>query len=166
MIFIDESGVWEGMERAVARSFAGIRAFSHRGCYKGEKHTVIGAISVEGMVCIKTIKGSMKGKDFIAFLQENLCPVLDKEKVVIMDNLRIHKMKGVEELIAEKGAKVTYLPRYSPDFNPIEMLWSVMKTFLRMFKSKAIEKILDIFLLTVDKAFFRSWFDKCCYCTL
>jgi len=73
LICIDEIGVWDGMERPMARSLEGRRAFSHRKSYKGQKHTVIGAISIDGLVCIKAIKDSMKGENFETFVSEDLC---------------------------------------------------------------------------------------------
>jgi transposase len=167
LIFIDETGIWEGMERQKARSLEGRRAFSRRGCYKGQKLTVIGAISIKGLVCVKTITGSMKGKDFKTFVKEDLCPKLNSEKVVVMDNLKAHKGEEVQTMITTTGAKILYLSRYSPDFNPIEMLWSVIKAFIRQFKPQtldALQKVLGIFFLLLDKSFFRNWFTKCCYC--
>lgn len=148
----------EGMERPIARSVEG-----RRSC-KGQKHTVIGAISIDGLVCIRTIEDSMKGQDFEIFFQEDLCPKLCKGKLVLMDNLKIHKSEKVQQMITDTGAK----PRYSPDFNPIEMLWSVLKGFIRHFKpqtSFAIQQVLRVFLLLLDKSFFKNWFVKCCYCT-
>lgn len=168
LICIDETGIWEGMEKTTARSLEGRRAFSHRRTYKGQKHTVIGAISIDGLVCIKTIKDSMKGEDFESFVREDLCPKLSKGKVVIMDNLNSHKKEIVQQMITDTGAKPLYLPRYSPDFNPIEMLWSVLKAFIRQFKPQtlfAIQQVLRIFLMLLDKSFFKNWFTKCCYCT-
>ena len=168
LICIDETGVWEGMEKTTARSLEGRRAFSHRRCYKGQKYTIIGAISIDGLVCIKTLKGSMKGEDFEAFVRDDLCPKLSKGKVVIMDNLNSHKKQIVQQMITDTGANPLYLPRYSPDFNPIEMLWSVLKAFIRQFKPQtlfAIQQVLRIFLLLLDKSFFKNWFTKCCYCT-
>jgi transposase len=167
LIFIDESALWEGMERPVARSPKGRKAFCLRAAYKGQKHTLIGAISIKGLVCIKTIKGSMKGKDFEAFIQDDLCPHLSSEHVVVMDNLNSHKSIQVQQLITATGAKPLYLPRYSPDFNPIEMLWSVLKAFVRKFKPPsllAINIVLKTFFLLIDKSFFTNWFSKCCYC--
>ena len=167
-IFIDESALWEGMERSVARSPKGRKALCLRAAYKGQKHTIIGAISIKGLVCVKTIKGSMKGKDFEAFIQDDLCPHLSASNVVVMDNLNSHKSIQVQELITATGAKPLYLPRYSPDFNPIEMLWSVLKAFIRKFKPPsltAIHIVLKTFFLLIDKSFFRNWFSKCCYCT-
>jgi len=167
LIFIDESALWEGMERSVARSPKGRKAFCLRAAYKGQKHTLIGAISIKGLVCIKTIKGSMKGKDFEAFIQDDLCPHLSSGHVVVMDNLNSHKSIQVQQLITATGAKPLYLPRYSPDFNPIEMLWSVLKAFVRKFKPPsllAIHIVLKTFFLLIDKSFFTNWFSKCCYC--
>jgi putative transposase len=131
LIFIDESAIWEGMERAVARSPKGTRAFCLRETYKGQKHRLIGAISIKGLVAMKIIKGSMKGKDFEAFIRDDLCPQLSSSNFVVMDNLNSHKTIQVQELIRATGAKPLYLPRYAPEFNPIEMLWSVLKAFIR-----------------------------------
>jgi transposase len=155
------------MERPVARSQKGCRALCLRSVYKGQKYTLIGAISIQGIVCMKTIKGSMKGKDFEAFIQHDLCPHLSSNHVVVMDNLNSHKSVKIQQLIEATGARVLYLPRYSPEFNPIEMLWSVLKAFVRKFKPSslaAIHLVMKTFFLTINKAFFRNWFSKCCYC--
>lgn len=153
------------MERSVARSEIGKRVFSHRSSYKGTKYTIIGAISVEGIVCTKLLQGSMNGADFLTFIKDDLVPNLHSQNVVIMDNLKAHK--GVESAISQTGARVRYLPRYCPDFNPIEMLWSVLKHFMRLFRPKSLEMIqhfLNILSLLLEKSFFKKWFTKCCYC--
>jgi len=168
LVFIDETGIWQGMERTTARSLQGRRAFSHRSCYKGQKYTVIGAISIDGLVCIKTIKDSMNAEEFQTFVRDDLSPKLSQGKVVVMDNLKIHKSEQVQQMIRDTGARPLYLPKYSPDFNPIEMMWSVLKTFIRLFIPQsllAIQQVLRLFLLLLDKSFFKNWFAKCCYCT-
>jgi hypothetical protein len=99
MIFVDETGTWEGMERQVARSLQGRRVYSYRQKSKGQKYTLIGAISVDGIVCHKIIKGSMKKQDFLEFVKTELCPELNEKKVVIMDNLNSHKAIEVEQMI-------------------------------------------------------------------
>ena len=78
----------------------------------------------------------MKGADFLAFLTDDLAPNLHFEKVVIMDNLLAHKVEGVEQAIT---ASPVYLPTYSPDFNPIEMLWAELKYFMRLLSPKSLE---------------------------
>lgn len=168
MIFIDETAFWVGMSRDVARSEKGKKAFCLRPFYKGRKITLIGAISVEGVVATKSIPGSMKGKDFRDFIEHDLAPKLNPGDVVIMDNLNIHKMKGIQELITARGAKVEYLSPYSPDFNPIEMLWSTVKSIVRMFPTRAIgslEKLIKLALMLIGTNTFKNWFAKCCYCT-
>ncbi|MFS8903101.1 IS630 family transposase [Synechococcus sp. H60.4] len=168
LIALDQTGVWEGMERGVARSLRGQRAYHYRQRYKGEKHTVIGAISLRGVVGCRVIKGGMKKEDFLEFLRSELCPKLDARKVVIMDNLNIHRSREVEELIRGTGARILYLPVYAPELNPIEMMWSVLKHFIRQFSrvgKYSMEQIVQTSLLLINPSCFRSWFAKCCYCT-
>lgn len=85
-----------------------------------------------------------------------------------MDNLNIQKMSRVAELIASAGATVEYLPPYSPDFNPIEMLWSTVKSLVRMFPTRAmsaLEQLIELALMLIGATTFKNWFTKCCYCT-
>jgi transposase len=167
LIFIDETGFWVGMSRDVARSLSGTKALCLRQFYKGRKMTMIGAIKKGGVVATKMIKGSMKGKDFREFLETELIPKLNEGDVIVMDNLSSHKIEGIKELIEEKGARIEYLPPYSPDFNPIEMMWSVIKAFVRLYCTRgltALEKLVDIGLYLIESSAFSHWFAKCCYC--
>jgi transposase len=112
--------------------------------------------------------GSMKGNDFKEFVAQDLVPKLKPGDVVVMDNLNIHKIKGISELITATGARLEYLPPSSPDFNPIEMLWSTVKSLVRMFPSismKSLQKLIDVALMVIGKDSFKNWFTKCCYCT-
>ena len=92
------------------------KVYSYRQKNKGQKYTLIGAISVEGVVCHKIIKGSMKKQDFLEFVKTELCPKLNEKKVVIMDNLNRHKAIEVQQMISQTGARLLYLPVYSPEF--------------------------------------------------
>ena len=97
----------------------------------------------------------------------DLISKLAKGDVIVMDNLSIHKMEGIKELIEAKGARIEYLPPYSPDFNPIEMMWSVIKAFVRLYCTRgiaALEKLIKIGLYLIGSSSFRNWFVKCCYC--
>ncbi len=156
------------MSRDLARSEKGKKAFYLRPFYQGSKMTLIGAIILEGVVAKKAIKGSMKGKDFKDFIEDDLVPKLNPGDVIVMDNLNIHKMEGIEELIVATGARVEYLPPYSPDFNPIEMLWSTVKSLVRMFSTRAmeaLEQLIELALMLIGTNTFKNWFTKCCYCT-
>ena len=167
LVFIDETGFWVGMSRRYARSLKGRRAYHFRRFYKGRKVTLIGAIDINGMVASKQIEGSMKGKDFYQFVKDDLVPQLRKGHVVVMDNLRAHKIKGIEELIKSKGARIEYLPPHSPDYNPIEMLWSSLKAFICRQPSHSLEMLnllIALALWWMEISFFRHWFVKGCYC--
>ncbi len=164
LIFLDETAFWVGMMRNMARSECGQKAFCLRPFYKGRKMTLIGAISIKGVVAKKAIIGSMKGEDFLDFVANDLVPQLQPGDVVVMDNLNIHKKSGVAELIASAGAKVEYLPPYSPDFNPIEMLWSMVKSMVRMFPTRAmsaLEQLIELALMLIGTTTFKNWFTKC-----
>lgn len=168
LIFIDETAFWVGMSREMARSEKGQKAFCLRQFYKGRKMTLIGAMSMRGVVAKKAIQGSMKGKDFNEFVEKELVEKLNPGDVVVMDNLNIHKMEGIEELIASAGARVEYLPPYSPDFNPIEMLWSTIKSIVRLFPTRAmeaLEQLIELGMMLIGTTGFKNWFTKCCYCT-
>jgi len=88
----------------------------------------------------------MNGETFRAYVEQFLVPTLKKDDIVIMDNLPSHKVSGIREAIEAAGAKLLYLPPYSPDLNPIEQVFSKFKALLRKAAArKAIGKSLDAF---------------------
>lgn len=103
--------------------------------------TVVGAITQQGVLASMTIESPTDGEVFLAFVEEGLSPRLQAGQVVIMDNLRAHKVEGVREKIEATGARLLYLPPYSPDFNPIEQIWSKVKQFLRSVKARTVETL-------------------------
>jgi len=166
LVFIDESGFWVCMNRPVARARKGMKAYEIQKPYHGKKMTVIGAIRRSGVVTVKSLKGSIKKKDVLEFIKVNLAPKLKAGDVVIMDNLNSHRRKEVKEMIEAVGARVEYLPVYSPDFNPIEMMWSQLKIFLWKFRTETIEvfeKLTRLAARLVDSQCLKNWFTKCCY---
>ena len=95
-----------------------------------------------------------------------LAPTLAAGDIVVMDNLPAHKVAGVRELIEARGAKLIYLPPYSPDLKPIEKCWSKIKTHLRKSKSRTraeLEKALRKALLLITEEDARGWFESCGY---
>ncbi len=113
-----------------------------------------------------TVDGAVDGLVFLAYVEQVLAPTLSAGDVVVMDNLGAHKVKGVRETVEAKGAKLIYLPPYSPDLNPIEKCWSKIKTYLRAAKARtreALEKALKeaLMLITVEDA--AGWFASCGY---
>jgi transposase len=92
---------------------------------------MIGAMRMSGSCAGLVFEGATDTTAFMAFLEHCLTPQLQKGDVVVMDNLSCHKSARVESVIHAAGARVRYLPPYSPDFNPIEKMWSKVKGSLR-----------------------------------
>ena len=132
----------------------------------GENVSMLAAISVAGVSAPMTIAGAVDGLVFLEYVKEVLCPTLAVGDVVVMDNLSVHKIKGVCEAIEECGAKLLYLPPYSPDLNPIEKCWSKIKTYLRKAKSRTYETLslaLKEALQRITAADIKGWFASCGY---
>ena len=107
--------------------------------------TAVAAVRLDGLVAPFTIDCPMDGEVFGAYVERVLIPSLRRGDVVVMDNLSAHKRPRVRRLIEAAGATVLYLPPYSPDFNPIEMIWSKVKRLLRSFAARTIEALHDAF---------------------
>jgi transposase len=98
--------------------------------------TTLGAMSLRGIEAAMTVEAATDGEVFATYLQHVLCPKLRPGDVLVMDNLSAHKVAGIREMIQARGAKLIYLPPYSPDLNPIEKAWSKFKQFLRSVKAR------------------------------
>lgn len=160
-------GVLLGINRSRGRCRKGQRLYCLKLFYRGSNVTTMGAISLKGVMALQTLKHSMKGKDFEKFMRTQVVPKLWTGAVVVMDNLSAHKVQGIVELVESVGARVVFLSPYSPDFNPIELLWSQMKSFLRRFCPQtfdAVTKLLHVASLLSEQQHFRNWFAHCCYC--
>ena len=113
-----------------------------------------------------TVEASTDGDLFLAYLEQVLCPTLRAGQIVVMDNLSAHKVDGVQALIEGTGAELRYLPPYSPDFNPIEPCWSVVKARLRQLKARSLEALdvaLPEALALISPETARNCFKHCGY---
>jgi transposase len=134
----------------------------------GKKVTVIGAISIKRVVALMTIDNSMDGKAFEVFIEKCLVPQLWSGAVVVMDNLPAHKVDSITSMIESVGAFILCLSPYSPDFNPIELWWSQLKSLLRKFSpttTKMVDTIIAVALDLINPKHLKNWFTNCCYCT-
>ena len=168
LVFLDETGILLGLTRTHARSEQGTRAYDTKPFYRGAKVTAIGAISVNKAVALMTMDDSMDGKAFEVFVEKFLVPELWIGAVVVMDNLSAHKLASITPMIEAVGAKVICLSPYSPDFNPIELWWSQLKSFLRRFSpttTEMVDTVISVALNLMNPKHLRNWFANCCYCT-
>lgn len=168
MIFIDESGVNLSLTRLMARSPKGERARGKRPVNRGKNVSLIGALGFEGVIAQESLLGSTDALTFEAFIAQRLVPKLWEGACVIMDNCRIHKKEDIEPLIRAAGARLVYLPPYSPEFSPIENCWSKIKSILKALEARTYPDLLK----AIEEAFkkvsaedIRGWFTHCCYCT-
>ena len=131
LVFLDESGTNIGMIRRYGRARRKLRVHDYAPKGKPRKTTLISSVRLDGTLAYKYFQGSLDGEKFLEYIKDVLVPTLHKGDIVVMDNLSCHKVKGVKEAIEAAGASVRYLPPYSPDLNPIEMMWSKIKALLR-----------------------------------
>jgi len=167
LVFLDEAGVNLALVRLYARALRGQRARGTRPQKRGKNVSMIGAIALQGIVASINILGAIDGLTFEAFVLQKLIPNLWKGATVVWDNSTIHKGKEIEQALREAGAKLIYLPPYSPDFNPIENFWSKVKNTLRSLGARTYQA-LD---LAISDAFsqvslkdIHNWFAHSCYC--
>jgi len=143
--------------RAISSERVFIPVPYQRGC----QITMMGAISVEKIEAAMYGDWSANGDIFLNFLERWLCPILHDEHVVVMDNVRFHQVTGVEELIKSKGARVVYLPPYSPELNPIEEMWSKIKFILRKLSARTFldfKHAIKIAFESVNSNDLTGWF--------
>ena len=131
LVFIDETSANTKMMRLHGRCVRGERLVDHVPQGHWKTITFVAALRRHGMRASQTIDGSMTGKKFLAYVERCLAPTLKRKDIVMIDNLPAHKAAGVREAIEARGAMLRYLPKYSPDLNPIEMPFSKLKAYLR-----------------------------------
>ncbi len=164
--FVDEAGVNLALTRLFGRAPRGQRVTDSVPQNYGENVTMLGALSMVGVEALMTVNGATDGSIFLVFVREVLAPTLRAGDVVIWDNLGAHRSVVVREAVEAKGAKLIFVPPYSPDMNPIERCWSKIKTFLRAAKARtreALEAAIKQSLATVSESDARSWFAHCGY---
>lgn len=113
--------------------------------------TLIAALGISGMHCSTVVDGAVNGDVFEAFVEQVLAPQLRGGDVVVMDNLSSHKRARTRELIEAAGATVLFLPPYSPDLNPIEMIFAKVKHLLRSLACRSREALWQTMQSVLDQ---------------
>lgn len=145
VLFLDETGAMTNLVRSHGRSVEGERCVAYAPNGHWKIVTAVAAVRLSGLTASATMACPMDGQLFQSYVQEALLPVLHPRDVVVMDNLSSHKHPRVRELIESVGAKLLYLPPYSPDFTPIEMIWSKAKRLLRSAAARTVDALHDAF---------------------
>ena len=169
LVFLDESGVNTNMTRSYGRSIGKKRVVEKVPLKRSKRRSIVGAIRVDGTIRYRSFQGSINGKRFLEYLKVTLLPSIKPFDIVIMDNLNVHKVKGVEELIISVGAIPLYLPAYSPDLNPIELMWSKVKSFLKSWKVREVDLLKNYIrkaISKVNQSDIINWFNHIGYTTI
>ena len=157
LVFLDETGTATNMARRRGRCRRGSRLIGRLPHGHWKTTTFVAGLRVDGVTSPFVIDRAMNGEIFRTYVERCLVPALSPGDIVIMDNLPAHKVAGVRDAIAAAGAMLLYLPPYSPDFNPIEMLFAKLKTLLR----KAAERTIASLWATIGRLLDEFSADEC-----
>lgn len=150
LVFLDESGVNLAMTRLYGRAHASERVRDAVPDVRFHRTTVLSTIRLDGTLVPCVFGDSLNGDIFREYVRCFLLPTLRPGDIVVMDNLSSHKVSGILEAIESVGASVKFLPPYSPDFNPIELMWSKIKAVLRKLKVRLKDHLDDAIVCALD----------------
>jgi transposase len=165
-VFIDETWAKTNMTRSHGRCPRGQRLVAKVPHGHWKTTTFVAALRAEGLTAPTVVDGAMNGATFLAYVRQQLVPTLRSGDIVVMDNLSSHKAVGVGEAIEAVGATLVYLPPYSPDFNPIELVFAKLKWLLRSAQERNVDdlwKRLGILLDAFPADECRRYFSHCGY---
>lgn len=154
------------MTRLRGRSPKGKRLHASTPSGRWQTTTMIGSVRQDGSTTCMTIEGAVNGEVFRVYVRDILLPTLQPGDVLVMDNLSTHKDRESLEMLKQAGVEVRFLPAYSPDYNPIEMMWSKVKALLRKAEARDGETLLQAIgnaLGRVTEKDATHWFAHCGY---
>ena len=165
-MFLDESAAKTNLTRLRGRAPRGRRLLAKAPHGHWRTTTMISSVRLDGTTACMTIEGATDTAVFQAYVRAILAPSLQPGDIVVMDNLGPHKNEHTVKLIEQAGASVRFLPAYSPDLNPIEMMWSKVKALLRTAEARTAEDLqraIGQALQRVTPQDAAHWFAACGY---
>ena len=165
-MFLDETWASTNMTPARGRAPRGQRCVGHVPHGHWHTTTFVCALSSRGLVAPLVLDGAIDGASFVAWVEQCLVPELRRGDLVIMDNLGSHKVAGVRAAVEAAGARVMYLPPYSPDLNPIEQVFAKLKALLRRAAARTVDSLWSMVGQLLDAfspAECRSYLRHCGY---
>jgi transposase len=164
--FIDEAGVNLALTRLYGRAPKGERLIERVPRNYGAQTSILSDLSLSGVEAIMTVEGAVDTLVFDTYVEKLLRPTIRAGDVLVLDNLAAHRASCIERVAAACGAAVIWLSPYSPDFSPIEMMWSKIKAVMRAAKARSreeLEQALVAALELVTRADCLGWFRHCGY---
>jgi transposase len=166
LVFLDESGAKTNMTRLYGRAGIGRRALGSTPASNWSTTTMMAALGAGGADAPFVLDGAMDGDAFGVYVERVLAPTVRPGDVVVMDNLSTHRNKKARAVLEKAGASVKDLPPYSPDFNPIEKMWSKVKAALRKTEARTqrgLVKAVGAAIGAVTREDIQGWFKSCGY---
>ncbi len=166
LVFLDETGVTTNLLRRYGRAARGARVHDHAPGARWRTSTFLAALRVTGLTAPGVFDGAIDGASFLAYIEQILVPTLHPGDIVIADNLRAHKVAGVQDALQAVGATLWYLPPYSPDLNPIELCFAKLKAIVRTARCRSIETLWPLLgecLQRFSPDDCRNYFQHCGY---
>lgn len=154
------------MTRAFARARKGARAVDYTPQGRWNTTTLVAAITWDSPIAPMVLDGPMDAVAFEAYVEYVLIPALPDGAIVVMDNLSAHKSPAIARLLNGAGMQLLYLPPYSPDFNPIELMWAKVKNFLRSAKARTQEELWDAIAAALSEITSNDTHGFFCHCTV
>jgi len=164
--FLDESSINIDLTRLYGRAAPGERVIDSVPQPSGPQTTTLAVMGWTEITAPLVLSGSVNGSVFYGYIEQCVVPTLQRGDILFMDNLSAHKVAGLEALIRSRGAHLIYLPPYSADFNPIELVWSKVKTILRRLKARTLPDLIDALkqaLQAITPHDIHAWFAHCGY---
>jgi transposase len=166
LVFVDESGVNFAMTRSLAWGPRGERVTDDVPAGRWETYSVIAALRAKGVTAPMVLRGAMDTESMRAWVRTELAPTLRRGDIVVLDNVSFHDDPEIAELIGQRGARLEFLPPYSPDLNPIEEAWAKVKTILRAAQARVFDALLwalDEALSAISSQDCQGWFQHAGY---
>ena len=151
LVFIDETAVSTNLVRLRGRAPRGVRLIGSAPLGRWETITFVAGLRHHKMTAPMVFEGAMTGEMFHAYVEQCLAPTLKRNDIVVLDNLSAHKVAGVKEAIEKVGATLRFLPKYSPDLNPIELSYSKFKALLRKVAARTVRGLYRAIRLFVPQ---------------
>jgi transposase len=158
---VDESGTHTSLTRLYGWAPHDQRAHGQVPRNHGKNTTFVAALTWQGVQAPWAIEGAMDGVAFARYVTEVLLPTLHPGQVVVLDNLRVHHATAISEILTTRGCRLCFLPAYSPDFTPIEQVFSKVKAILRKLGSRTREALIDALdqaIASITPADATAWF--------
>jgi transposase len=162
----DEAGINLALTRLYGRARRGERVIESVPRNYGEQPSLISSLSLNGVEATMSITGAVDTLVFNAYIERVLRPTIKTSDVIVLDNLAAHKASRIEQVAGECGATVIWLSPYSPDYSPIEMMWSKIKAYMRAARGRTLEELeeaLAAALKLITEADCFAWFTHCGY---